>query len=144
MALKDKEPTLSQEEIDGFAAMSEEDRRLLIKVQAKLKGWVLRNKNKKRLLEEAQQAGGAYSIFELPTSEKLVRRRFPKLMYKKLARVPDEHACAFTPATNQRGPECRRVKFACIRITRPRWNAAMDPRPVERAEVFFFPPVTEE
>lgn len=71
--VRDGEEKLSQEEIDGFAAMSESDKKLLIKVQAKLKGWVLRNKNKKRLLEEAKEAGGAYSIFELPTTEKLVR-----------------------------------------------------------------------
>lgn len=74
MRMKDKRKKLSQEEIDAFADMTEEDKRLLVKVQAKLKGWVLRNKNKKRLLEEAKEAGGAYSIFELPMSDKLVRR----------------------------------------------------------------------
>ena len=73
--MKDSEPKLSQEEIDEFAQMTEEEKKLLIKVQAKLKGWVLRNKNKKRLLEEAREAGGAYSIFELPMTDKLVRCR---------------------------------------------------------------------
>ena len=71
--LKDSERKLSQDEIDEFAQMTEEEKMLLIKVQAKLRGWVLRNKNKKRMLEEAREAGGAYSIFELPMTDKLVR-----------------------------------------------------------------------
>jgi len=40
--------------------------------QARVKGWARRNKNKKRLLDEAAAAGGAYAIFERPKTETLV------------------------------------------------------------------------
>jgi|AntAceMinimDraft_12_1070368.scaffolds.fasta_scaffold70497_2 hypothetical protein len=72
-----KRERLSQAAKDEFATMSDSDRKLLVKVQAKLRGWVLRNRNKKKMLEEARQAGGAYSVFELPTADKLVRAQIP-------------------------------------------------------------------
>ena len=64
---------LSQAEIQNLENLSERELNVLTKVQARVKGWARRNKNRARLLEEARAAGGAYEIFTLPKSEKLVR-----------------------------------------------------------------------
>ena len=68
---------LSQAEIQILENLTERELNILTKVQARVKGWARRNKNRARLLEEARAAGGAYEIFTLPKSEKLVRRDFP-------------------------------------------------------------------
>jgi hypothetical protein len=44
---------------------------LLTKVQARVKGWARRNKDRARRLEEARALGGAYEIFTLPRTERL-------------------------------------------------------------------------
>ena len=41
-------------ELAELEDMTEDEKLLLVKVQARVKGWARRNKNKKRLLEEAK------------------------------------------------------------------------------------------
>ena len=53
------------------AKLTDRERALLTKVQARVKGWARRNKDRARRLEEARALGGAYEIFTLPRTERL-------------------------------------------------------------------------
>lgn len=57
---------------ERYEALSDAQKRAVIKCQAKMRGWAQRHKSRARLLRESTAKGGVWAQFSLPPSETLV------------------------------------------------------------------------